>query len=202
MKEIYSQLEKALMYYTSGSHYDDLVKAKEEYFALTGKINEDDEDYELRMNSFNDWFLFQYCSHLNEYLENEVENPKVKEAFGKVNYSLFEFIGDGLFRKRVVMDILHNKKISLVEETPISSLVKNDLFVGRVLEVNDKGILLNGLCFLPSEIRPNLIRHTKKLRKMNEPNQEQRFLINLEAQRSRWARYGHLSPHKFFVFEN
>lgn len=60
MNEIFKELERALMQYTSGNHYDDLLKAKEIYFSLTGKINEDDEDYELRMNSFNEWYLFHY----------------------------------------------------------------------------------------------------------------------------------------------
>ncbi len=200
MKEIYTHLEKALMHYSSGEHYNNLIKAKEEYFSLTGKINEDDEDYELRMNSFNDWYLFQYCDEFPEFLETEVENQEIKEALGKVNYSLFEFLGSGLFKKRIVKDILHNKKITLDADVPVSSLVKNDLFVGRVLEVEDRGVLLNGLCFLPSEIRTTLIKESKKIRKCNDTKQEHKFLITLESQRSRWARYGHLSPHKFFVF--
>ncbi|MCR9206212.1 MAG: hypothetical protein NXH75_16640, partial [Halobacteriovoraceae bacterium] len=53
-------LEKVLTYYSTGDYYQSLLKAKEDYFIKTGKAFEEDEDYESRMASFNDWYVLQY----------------------------------------------------------------------------------------------------------------------------------------------
>ena len=62
MKEqIFDHLGKALKIYTDNEYRDILIEAKHDFFKITGNLNEDDEDYDLRMHSFNDWYLMQYC---------------------------------------------------------------------------------------------------------------------------------------------
>ena len=69
-------LDQAMKEYMTGNHYDTLIEAKSEYFVLTGQANEDDDDYEARMNSFNDWYILQFMSKRNtrtvikDYLTN------------------------------------------------------------------------------------------------------------------------------------
>ena len=46
MTAIFDHLEKALMEYSQGEHFLGLLKAKSEYFQLTGTVNEDDDDFE------------------------------------------------------------------------------------------------------------------------------------------------------------
>ena len=53
---------KALEIYTQGVHYDTLLEAKKEYFTITGQANDDDDDFEARMNSFNEWYVLQFIS--------------------------------------------------------------------------------------------------------------------------------------------
>ena len=51
---------KALDTYTQGNHYDTLLEAKKEYFTITGQANDDDDDFEARMSSFNEWYVLQW----------------------------------------------------------------------------------------------------------------------------------------------
>ena len=97
-EELKTHLEKALTHYTSGLHYERLIEARNEYFNLTGQVNEDDEDYELRMKSFNDWYIFQFVSTssettaINDYIfENSLEKS-LGDCLVKINYSLFELL--------------------------------------------------------------------------------------------------------------
>ena len=55
-------LDNALREYTSGKHYQTLLQAREQYFSMTGEIFDDDDDYDARMNGFNDWYLLQFIS--------------------------------------------------------------------------------------------------------------------------------------------
>ena len=45
--EIKSHLDRMLTHYTSGRYYERLLEAKDEYFDLTGQVNEDDEDFDM-----------------------------------------------------------------------------------------------------------------------------------------------------------
>ena len=59
-KEIQIHLEKALDIYSGATFLPSLIEAKDTFFRVTGNLNEEDEDYESRMNSFNDWYLTNY----------------------------------------------------------------------------------------------------------------------------------------------
>ena len=59
-KEIQSTLDECMSFYTSEENINIFHFAKKEFINLTGMINEEDDDYEHRVNSFHDWFLFHY----------------------------------------------------------------------------------------------------------------------------------------------
>ena len=42
----------------SKEHEAEVIQAKDKYFENTGRPNEEDPDYESRLNNFNDWFIF------------------------------------------------------------------------------------------------------------------------------------------------
>ena len=59
MDELRNILDEAIQRYSSNDYYEKLKSAKEEYFKLTGKLSEEDEDYESRMNGFVYWYITQ-----------------------------------------------------------------------------------------------------------------------------------------------
>lgn len=206
--EIEEHLNKALEMYSTGENYETMLEAKEEYFEVTGKANEDDDDYENRMNSFNDWYLLQFISKksnqtiIKDYMFACGVGGRIAECFNNVSYSLFEFLGENFRGSFALKDILHNKKIILPKNHPNPSLLKNDLFVGRVLDYENKTYLMNGVCLLPNEIKSILKKECKRVRKFKDPSEELRFLLQVESLKTKWNRYGHVDATKIFVFQN
>lgn len=199
-------LDEALSYYSKGENLKPMLEAKDIYFAETGVAHEEEEDYEARMNSFNNWYLFEFRTTywhqaaIKMYLDKYVEDEEVKEILNNQIHSVFEYRGKNIFGAEVLTDLLHKKKLNLTESSQMPSIVKNDLFIGRALPTTEGHELLEGLSILPREARSNIAKECGKVRKYDSLKEESKFLLQVEALRSKWKRYGHLDANKIFLF--
>lgn len=197
---------KALDIYTQGNHYDTLLEAKKEYFTITGQANDDDDDFEARMSSFNEWYVLQFISQrgtrtvISDYLMKHQVDDFLAKSLSGVNYSLFEYIGKSFRGHDTLYDILHDKKITLPKEAILPSIIKDDIFVGRVLTYEKQNYLMSGLCVIPKEVRSILKKECKRVRKLKNPSEELKFLLKIESYKTKWIRYGHVDATKIFVF--
>jgi len=205
---VLEHIERALVEYTSGDHYQTMVDAKKEYFSLTGQIFEEDEDFESRMSSFNDWYVLQYQQANLEKtcIENYLNHHEVEESILKslqsMNHSLFEYTGTNFRKQYVLKDILHDKKVILPSDHTSLPLLKNDLFLGRVLEFAGSNILMSGLCILPKDAKSILKKESKIIRKNPEERSELEFLLQVEAFKTKWSHYSHVDIKKIFDFKS
>lgn len=206
--ELGKHLSHALEEYTTGIHYETLLEAKEEYFEKTGNALEEDEDYENRMNSFNDWYILQFISKrgtrtvIKDYLEKNQVEDQLCHSLMNSNHSLFEYTGTNFKGCSVLKDILHDDKVTLPKEHPPLSLLKNDIFLGRVLTHEDEQFLMNGICILPKDAKSILKKQSKKVRKLKDPSECLTFLLEVEALKTKWTRYGFIDVPKIFVFKD
>lgn len=205
MNLIDEHIENVLKLYTEGEYYDLLKEAKVLYIDLTGKIDEDTSEYELRMNTFNDWFIFNFRRDdtrrvIDDYIQDHNINSELAKSFHNTNYSLFHFVKVN-FRKQIVLkDVLHNEKFTLNKEDCSLALLEDDLFVGRLISYQDKNYLLKGVCTLPRETFGILKKQARKIRKLNSTKEEEKFLLTLEKLKIKSLHYGHLNSEKIFVF--
>lgn len=202
---VHSHLDKVLSLYTQGDYFNDLKEAKDKYFSLTGKLDEDKDEFESRMNSFNDWYIFQYRQKdgskvIEEYIRNNELDEEVSQALLNVNHSLFEFTKTS-FRKQIVLkDILHDEKIVLKKDHPTISLMEGDVFTGRVIKYKGEYFLLKGVCTLPQGVKSILKKQSKKVRKLNNFEEELKYLLQLESLKTKAMHYSHIDPSKIFIF--
>ncbi len=205
LEVVHEYLDKVLGQYTQGEYFSDLKEAKDTYFSLTGKLDEDKEEFESRMNSFNDWYIFQYRQKdgskvIEEYIRNHELEEDLSQALLNVNHSLYEFHKTS-FRKQIILkDILHDEKITLKKDHPNISLVEGDVFTGRVIKYKGEYYLLRGVCTLPQSVKSILKKQSKKVRKLNSFEEELRFLLQLEALKTKAMHYSHIDPAKIFIF--
>jgi hypothetical protein len=198
-------LDKVLSVYTQGQFFSDLKEAKEKYFSLTGKLDEDKDEFESRMNSFNDWYIFQYRQKdgskvIEEYIRNNRLDEELSQAFLNVTHSLFEFTKSS-FRKQIILkDILHDEKIVLKKDHPTISLMEGDVFTGRVIKYHGENYLLKGVCILPQGVKSILKKQSKRVRKLNSFEEELKFLLQLESLKTKAMHYSHIDPTKIFIF--
>lgn len=199
-------LEKILTTYTSGDYYQTLIEAKEDYFSRTGKAFEEDEDYESRMASFNDWYCLQFQpddsgkTFFQHYVISHKVLPELEEAVNKVNHSLFEYTGTSFRGLHILKDILHDNKITLAKNHVSPSMVKGDLFIGRTTEFKGENFLFNGLRMMPKEAKKAMSKEAKRVRKLHNVREDSDFLFFTESLKTKWQRYGHIEISKIFVF--
>lgn len=205
-ERLQEHLNSALSQFTTGDYYQVLKDAKELYFSKTGAVHEEDDDYESRMNAFNDWYLLQFnreeanSTLIKNYLEDEEVEDDLCRTLLDVNFSLFEYMGTNMWKQNVLKDMLHNQKINLAKGEPMPSLVKGDLFIGRVLMLENKFYMMNGVCTLPREIKGILTKECKKVRKKGDVEEEEKFLLQTEYLKTKWRRYGHIDATKIFNY--
>lgn len=203
MNLIQEEFDKILATYTSDSFYEELKEAKEQFINKTGRIDEESEEYESRMNSFNHWYIFDYVRADGKTL---IQNYQEKhpsgliESMQTVNYSLFLFQKINFRRQIVIKDILHSNKFILSKENGTLPLVEDDLFLGRTVKHEEENYLLNGIVTLPREVYSALKKESKKIRKLNNSSEELGFLMNLERLKNRSIQYGHIDSNKIFNF--
>jgi hypothetical protein len=200
-----THIDKMLTTYTQGEYFERLKQAKEAYIALTGKLDEDKDEFESRMNCFNEWYLFQWKDEsgkkiVEDYIRREQLDEDLSQAFLNVNHSLLEFSKTNFRKQIVLLDILHDEKVNLAKGHRHIGLVEDDLFIGRVIRYRSENYLLHGVCTLPQSIRSILKKQSKKVRKMNSFEEELKFLLSLESLKTKSMHYQHIEPSKIFVF--
>lgn len=205
MNIVSEHLDKILQHYTKGSYYEDMKKAIEVFITKTGKMDEESDEYESRMNSFNEWFIFNYRREdntkiIDNYISDNDISPNIAKSFHNANYSLFLFQKINFRKQIVIKDILHDKKFVLAKDNKNLALVEDDLFIGRVVENEGDFYLLNGICSLPRDVYSILKKESRKVRKMNSDIAEEEFLLKLESLKTKSLQYGHLESSKIFKF--
>jgi hypothetical protein len=200
-----SHIEKMLTLYTEGEHFERLKQAKETYVSLTGKLDEDKDEFESRMNCFNEWYLFQWKDDsgkkiVEDYIRREQLDEDLSQAFLNVNHTLLEFVKVSFRNQIVLLDLLHDEKISLARGHKNIGLVEDDLFIGRVIKYKTESFLLHGVCTIPPSVRPVLKKQSKKIRKLNSFDEELKYLLKLESLKTKSMHYQHIEPSKIFVF--
>lgn len=199
-------LDDALNEFSKGELYQKLLAAKEYYFSRAGKADEEDDDYESRMSHFNNWFLTQYREAgmerpmISIYVERRKLSEDVARALTNPKHSIFEYQGTNLRKQHVVKDIVGDEKFVFPKEDPFPSVVKNDLFLGRVLQLGESFYMMNGLCFLPKDVKSLVRKEAKRVLKLGDPAALEEFLFKVENLKTKWRHYGHIDPKKIFVF--
>src|SRR5690554_380276 len=121
MNVIDRHIDKILSEYTQGDCYELLKTAKSIYTDLTGKIDEETDEYELRMNTFNDWYIFNFRREgdrriIDDYIFQHKVDDELAKAFHNINHSLFAFAKTNMRGRIVLKDILRDNKYVLAKE--------------------------------------------------------------------------------------
>lgn len=205
MNPIKEHLGKIIATYTSGNYYDLLIQAKDQYVKLTGRMDEDRDEYESRMNNFNDWFIFNFKRDdgrriIDDYIQDNDIDPELAKAFHNIKYSVFHFQKINFRDKIIFKDLLHDETIKLSKSAASVGMVVDDIFVGRVINYQNENYLLDGICMLPGEILSIIKKQSKKVRQTKDDEEEINFLIKLELLKTKSLHYGHIDYSKIFVF--
>ena len=198
-------LEAALNQYSQDKYYNVMLKAKALYLEMAGSVDDSEQDYENKMNCFNDWYLLQYplpdkkISVMEDYLKNHSLDEEIANAFKNFYHSIFQYLGKNFRGYFTIRDLWDKKKIILSQDAPLS-LLKNDFFIGRIIPWQSQNYLMKGRSHLPAESWPIVKKQMRLILKSEEPDGKNNFLFKLETLNTKYKRYGHVEVAKIFIF--
>jgi hypothetical protein len=202
-------LDRILEKYSEGRRYDEVRKAKEEFFARAGKVAEGSELFESQMRAFIDWYLFDrpldgvdLCPVKMFIFEFEKElAPEEVEIFREITksvHSLYEFLkirGDDVYLK----DLITGEKY-VVEESEINrGFTKGDIFEGRLIRFQNRYVFGGSFVFHPQDVRSFIKKQIKTIRYLDD-KQRLKLLHRLSTMKLKTEQYSHIDV-KFIYTE-
>lgn len=183
---------------------EEVVRAKEEFFAQTGMIFHDDESYNRRMSYFIDYFLF-----IRPLDQLDPSNPPTPFALYRdkhpgtpihsYTHSLFKVLKiqtSGL----LLSDLCSNDKIRIQKQSDelFDGIAKSDVFQGFVFHMNDTPVLSHGLIFHPERSHRLLVKALKEAKKQGR-FERLAYLAMCARLQLKHARLRHVDPRVIYA---
>lgn len=203
MANMYDDLiDRLTVFFTSDKFQEDVTAGKKEFFDEAGIMDEENHAFEMRMTQFLEWYLFtrkldrigltpaQYALQIEDFSINADERPAF-ENLASTRHSLFEFLkirGPDIY----VKDLLLNKKL-VIYNSPIQiGFSREEIFDARLIPDGDGFHFSRAFCFHPAEASKYILGEIKRLRKLEDPLEDEAFMLRLMKMRYKYEQYRHL----------
>lgn len=204
-------LDQLIAFASNEDRKPDLLAAKAEYFQRTGEVFEDDKQFEMRMASFLDHFLFDRLrpesgkTPAQELLEarSAVDPGEVAafRSFTETVHGLFEVrkIKPGIVRLR---ELFGGKEFDVTERRHTVGLEKGDVLEARLIPFDGALVFSSAFCFHPREAVKAIKKEVKRRKKVM-PDALPLELTWEAAKRALKAdRYRQIAVDKIYDFES
>lgn len=195
-------IDRLILYFTADRFKDDVASGKKEFFDEAGVVDEESQVFEMRMTQFLEWYLFTrrlggvglvpavYALQLPDFKMTAAERPAF-ENLATVRHGLFEFQkirGDDIYIK----DLWLNKKI-VIRNSPINiGFNRDEIFDARLIPEGDGFRFSRAFCFHPMEASKFILSEIKRIRKLENHDEEEAFMLRLMKMRYKYEQYRHL----------
>ena len=169
--------DKIVVEFSTGKYRQQIEKAKQEFFALSGTVHEENREYQDRINLFLDWYIFE--RQLDEedlkplemylFLHGDKFSEEEKDIFEGMKRSISSlFMVKKLGADSVkVKDLFIGKSYNVEDDSFLSFAHKGDLFQGRIVPVSDKYNFGLGFCFHNPDTEGYIKKEIKKIKNMD-----------------------------------
>ncbi|HLB05915.1 MAG TPA: hypothetical protein VJL62_04290 [Thermodesulfobacteriota bacterium] len=186
---------------------DDILKAKEEFWKLTGKMYGDEPSFEMRISAFFDWYVFDKkingATPLGTFLAEESEGyegeKEIYQDFLNNIHSIF--IVKSITSDAMKIRDLFTKSIYFLngEDAPLG-FYKNAVFEGRIFHYKDGLSLSPALCFHPKDSKRIINYILNMARKAGETNILP-LIHRLSHMNLKWETYRNIKVKDIYKFE-
>lgn len=203
-------LDPVVEMFSTGPFYEEVYKAKQEYFEKAGVVYEEDAEFENRMCIFMDWYLFdrelpacdlppiRYYFRQNKDLFSE-EEQNIYKDFCNTIHSIF------YLRKTknnvIYIKDLFSKKNHEVKDSEINTgFMNGDIFEARLILFKGVYEFSRGFCFHPVEMEGFILGEIKKVR-YQEKSRQTKLILQLAAMKLKHTRYQHINIKHIYTFD-
>ena len=202
-------IDRLIQHFTSPLFQADLQRARQEFFDEAGILDEHDQNIELRMTQFLDWYLFtrqipskhqtpaEFALELREFTIDPTEMP-LYESLALTHHSLFEYLymrGADLH----FFDLFLDREM-VVENCPVRiGFNRNEVFDARIVPLNGNFQFTKGFCFHPAEATPFIRGEVKNLGRLSSRAERDALMLRLMKMRYKFEHYRHLKLEHFYT---
>jgi hypothetical protein len=200
---------------------DDIVEAKQEYFAKTGgDVHEGDRSFDARMQGFFNWYLFdrrpppergsqtpaqRFLGEIGARLGGPEKDLIIGATQSRL--SLYTFLGRRSLFRRVpegmvrVRDAFTGDTYDVVERRLIHGIDSGDLFEARLIPVAGKQHFSSSFLFHPREVRRTIQREITRRRKALLLSDPHAFCWEVSKMALQAERFKNVAIHAIYNFE-
>ena len=174
-------IDRLIVHFAGDAWRAEVANAKKEFFQDAGIMDEQTDQFEMRMTQFLDWYLFtrklagrtvtpaQFALEIDDFKMTAVERV-LFESLSEAKHSLFEFLrlrGRDIFVKDLILD----KEIVLRESQVNIGFSRDEIFESRLIPYGEDFVFARSFCFHPSEARSFVDEEIGKLQDIEDEAQ-------------------------------
>lgn len=195
-------IDRLILFFTGDRFSKEVTDGKKEFFDEAGIVDEENQQFEMRMTQFLEWYLFTrklsdvgltpavYALQLEDFKMTSEERPSY-ENLAAIRHGLFEFLkirGDDIHIK----DLWLGKKI-VIRNSPINiGFNRDEIFDARLIPDGETFRFARAFCFHPAEADKYILAEIKKIKKLENPAEQEAFMLRLLKMRYKFEQYRHL----------
>lgn len=198
-------LDDLLSFATETDNSSVLRQARELYFGKIGQVFEDDPDFDQRMSTFLEWYIFDYKSggaETSTLFEKFVDSRRGSlssekmiflMAIGKHTHSVFlvQYSKQGRIKLK---DLVTGTAYWLASE---DNLEKGDVIEKRIICIDNSCCLFNTYSLHPKQAYKPIFSEMKKMKKSGvKPD----FFVTLQAMQVKWRRSRNIKVRDIYNF--
>lgn len=194
-------IERLTIHFTSQEFLSEVGLAKREFFERSSVLDEENQQFDLLMSQFLDWYLFTRPLSSNGYtpVDFALQSTDFKmqstervyfEYLAAVEHSLYEFV-------RLQGDDVHIKDLF----TGFTRILKNssmtygfnydEIFDVRIVPFENTYVFTKGFCFHPVEAKKFILQEVQAALNLTQTEKDQ-VLLRLARMRHRLDQYKHI----------
>lgn len=205
-------IEKALTY-VNARYPQSLLAARQEFFAMTGEVYEDDLFFDERVNNYLEWFLFArpFMTDPNAFAFYAREAGPTLSAADQLTllamrepvHGLFEVIKIAPKKNLIVLRSLLDKKVKfdISERRNPVGLNKGEIIETRLVAGAEATHFLNAFVVHPAKAGKFIRKRIKQMQKEGE-SEFLPFFMLLQRLWMQCRRYKHVNPTRIYSEEN
>jgi hypothetical protein len=207
---ISNYLDRVLETYSKGPFYEEVRRAREEFFNRTGRVAEGSEGFENAMRAFVDWYLFDRPLDQSQLspvklfvLENtssiDPADQEIFENLAESTHSLFELLkasGEDVF----VKDLVSGEKYVIEDPDVNQGFSKGDIFETRLLKFRDRLVFGQSFVFHPASTRAYILKQIKLVKYLDRVHKLKLFQ-KLSGMKLKTEQYPHIDVRHIYTDE-
>lgn len=203
-------LDPVVETFTTGDYYREVYQAKQEYFERAGVVYEDDGEYENRMCTFMDWYIYDRDLPAIDLPPIKFFFRKSKGTFAPEEADIYKDFCNtihSIFYLRKIKDgaiyikDLFSKKNYEVKDAEINQgFMRGDIFEARLIPFKGTYEFSRGFCFHPVEMEKFILGEIKKVRYQDKGRQT-KLILQLAAMKLKHTRYQHINIKHIYTFD-